>query len=130
MTSKSEALTEGIRVGVEAEFSPEHSQPRGDRWFFLYTITISNEGSDTVQLISRHWVITDATGDVEEVRGLGVVGEQPVIEPGQSYQYTSGCPLPTPYGSMQGSYQLVTSGGTRFDAEVARFELRDPGAIH
>jgi ApaG protein len=128
--SRSEALTDGIRVGAEAEFSPEHSQPVSDRWFFLYTITITNEGSETVQLISRHWTITDATGRVEEVRGLGVVGEQPVLDPGQSYQYTSGCPLATPFGSMQGSYQLVTSGGSRFDAEVARFDLRDPGAIH
>ena len=128
--STSEALTEGIRVGVEAEYSPEHSQPSANRWFFLYTITITNESPETVQLISRHWTITDATGEMEEVRGLGVVGDQPVLEPRESYQYTSGCPLPTPFGSMQGSYQFVTSGGSQFNAQVARFELRDVGAIH
>jgi ApaG protein len=128
--STSEALTDGIRVAVEARYSPEHSQPGGNRWFFLYTITIGNEGGEAVQLISRHWIISDGTGRVEEVRGLGVVGEQPVIEPGETYEYTSGCPLPTPFGSMEGSYQFVTAGGGRFDARIARFELRDPGAIH
>ncbi len=126
----SEAVTEGIRVAVDARYSPEHSQPEGDRWFFLYTITITNERQETVQLISRHWTIVDATGDEEEVRGLGVVGDQPVLEPGDSYEYTSGCPLQTPFGSMEGSYQFVTAAGTRFDARVARFDLRDPGAIH
>lgn len=128
--STSEALTAGIRVAVDARYSPEHSQPRANRWFFLYTITIGNEGAESVQLISRHWIITDGTGRVEEVRGLGVVGEQPVIAPGESYQYTSGCPLPTPFGSMEGSYQLVNEGGGRFDVRIGRFELRDPGAIH
>lgn len=128
--STSEALTGGIRVAVEARYSPEHSQAGGHRWFFLYTITISNEGGEPVQLISRHWTIRDGTGRVEEVRGLGVVGEQPVLEPGESYQYTSGCPLSTPFGSMEGSYQFVSAGGSRLDARIARFELRDPGAIH
>jgi ApaG protein len=128
--STSEAVTGGIRVAVEARYSPEHSQPGSNRWFFLYTITVTNEGSEAVQLISRHWTIADGTGRVEEVRGLGVVGEQPVLEPGESYEYTSGCPLPTPFGSMEGSYQFVTGGGNRFDARIARFELRDPGAIH
>ncbi len=128
--SNSEAITEGVRVAVEARYSPEHSTPDARRWFFLYTITVTNEGPETVQLISRHWTITDATGRVEEVRGLGVVGDQPVLEPRESYEYTSGCPLPTPFGSMEGSYQFVTAQGTRFDARVARFELRDPSAIH
>ena len=94
----SEAVTRGIRVEVSARYSPDHSRP-GNQWFFLYTVTISNEGEDTVQLVSRHWVITDGAGEVEEVEGPGVVGEQPVLEPGDSYQYTSGCPLPTPFGS-------------------------------
>jgi ApaG protein len=128
--STSEALTAGIRVSVEARYSPEHSQPASHRWFFLYTITIANEGAEAVQLLSRHWIIRDATGSVEEVRGLGVVGEQPVLAPGESYEYTSGCPLPTPLGSMEGSYQFVSARGTRFDAEIARFELREPRAIH
>jgi len=81
-------------------------------------------------LLSRHWVIRDATGRIEEVRGPGVVGEQPVIEPGQSFEYTSGCPLPTPFGSMEGTYQLVTESGIEFDARIAEFMLREPGAIH
>ncbi len=127
--SSSEALTEGVRVTVEARYSAEHSLP-GSRWFFLYTITIANEGSQAVQLVSRHWQIRDATGRVQEVKGAGVVGEQPVIEPGGSYEYTSGCPLPTPFGSMEGSYQMTRRGGDPFDARIERFELREPGAIH
>jgi ApaG protein len=126
--SSSEATTNGIRVQVESRYSPEHSRP--GQWFFLYTVTISNEASETVQLISRHWVIRDGNGRVEEVRGPGVVGDQPVLEPGDSYEYTSGCPLPTPFGSMLGSYQMVTAGGSHFDAEIAEFVLREPGAIH
>ena len=124
----SEAVTEGIRVKVEARHAPEHAEP--SRWFFLYTIRVSNEGQETVQLLSRHWLIRDATGRIEEVRGPGVVGEQPVIEPGESYEYTSGCPLPTPFGSMEGTYQLVTESGVEFDAQIAEFMLREPGAIH
>lgn len=126
--SGSEALTEGVRVQVESQFSAEHSKP-GESWFFLYTITIANEGEEPVQLVSRHWVITDASGNVEEVRGLGVVGEQPLLQPGESFQYTSGCPLPSPFGSMHGRYQMVTSGGRRFEADIAHFALRDPMAI-
>ena len=125
----SEAVTRGIRVEVVARYSADHSRP-GNQWFFLYTVTISNEGEDTVQLVSRHWVITDGAGEVEEVEGPGVVGEQPVLEPGDSYQYTSGCPLPTPFGSMEGSYQMVTGSGGKFDAEIAPFLLREPAAIH
>ena len=125
----SEALTRGIRVEVSARYSPDHSRP-GNQWFFLYTVTISNEGEDTVQLVSRRWIITDGAGEVEEVEGPGVVGEQPVLEPGDSYQYTSGCPLPTPFGSMEGSYQMVTGSGGKFDAEIAPFLLREPAAIH
>ena len=127
--SSSEATTRGVRVSVETRYSPDHSTP-GEQWFFLYTITIANEGEETVQLLSRHWVITDATGHVEEVRGPGVVGEQPVLGPGQAFEYTSGCPLPTPFGAMEGRYEMVTRDGETFDARVARFALREPGAIH
>ena len=127
--SNSEATTEGVRVEVNARYSPEHSKP-GTQWFFLYTITIRNEGARAVQLISRRWIITDATGRVEEVRGLGVVGEQPALEPGESFEYTSGCPLPTPFGTMEGTYQMVDASGARFDARIAPFVLREPGAIH
>jgi ApaG protein len=126
--SRSEATTQGIRVEVESRFSAEHSSP--GQWFFLYTIRISNLGNETVQLISRHWIIRDANGRVEEVQGPGVVGDQPILEPGQSYEYTSGCPLPTPFGSMVGSYQMVTNDGESFDADVAEFILREPGSIH
>jgi len=126
----SEAVTRGIRVTVSPHYAPEHSSPSGSRWVFLYTVRIANEGAEPVQLLSRHWIITDGTGRVEEVRGPGVVGEQPVIQPGQAYEYTSGCPLPTPFGSMAGTYQMVTGGGETFDAEIALFSLREPGAIH
>lgn len=128
--STSEAVTRGVRVHVRAEYSPSHSQPTHNRWFFLYTILISNEGDETVQLVTRHWIITDATGHVEEVRGPGVVGQQPVLEPGQSFEYTSGCPLSSPYGSMKGTYQMVTADGTEFDAEVAAFTLQAPFTVH
>ena len=125
----SEATTDGIRVQVEARYSAEHSQP-GSQWFFLYTVTVANEGQEPVQLVSRHWTITDGTGKVEEVRGEGVVGEQPVIRPGESFEYTSGCPLATPFGTMEGAYQMVTESGGSFEAEIAEFVLREPGAIH
>ena len=128
--STSECVTDGLRVEVQARYSPEHSQPSSNHWFFLYTIRISNESDETCQLVSRHWVIRDATGRVEEVRGDGVVGEQPVLEPGDSFEYTSGCPLGTPFGSMEGTYSMVTAGGAHFEAAIARFELREPGAIH
>ncbi len=127
----SEATTLGVRVQVRARYSAEHSDPLRSHWFFLYTIRIANEGDQPVQLLTRHWVITDATGHVEEVRGPGVVGVQPRLEPGEHFEYTSGCPLQTPFGSMEGSFQMVTEeedGG--FDAEVARFELREPHAVH
>ena len=126
----SEATTGGIRVEVRARYSPEHSDPAHSSWFFLYTIRISNEGDGPVQLLRRHWIIVDATGKTEEVRGDGVVGEQPVIGPGQSFEYTSGCPLGTPFGSMTGSYAMQREGGIEFDAEIALFELVQPTAIH
>lgn len=126
----SECVTNGICVGVEARYSQEHSVPEHSRWFFLYTITISNESDQTAQLLSRHWIITDATGKQEEVRGPGVVGEQPVLAPGEAFQYTSGCPLSTPFGSMEGSYEMVLEDESQFRARIARFELLEPTAIH
>ena len=129
----SEACTRGVRVQVRACYSPENSAPQRSQWFFLYTIRIANEGSEAVQLLSRHWIITDATGHVEEVRGPGVVGAQPLLAPGEGFEYTSGCPLQTPFGSMEGTFQMVLpeSGDDEgFDAEVARFELLEPRAVH
>lgn len=126
----SEAVTRGIRVRVLAQYVPERSDPGEGHWFFAYRIRISNEGDETAQLISRHWIITDAEGRVEEVRGAGVVGEQPVLAPGQTFEYTSFCPLPTAFGTMQGTYQMVTRGGTRFDAEIAAFTLAEPTALN
>ena len=122
--STSEALTRGVRVRVDARYSTDHSDPRQGQWFFLYTITIVNEGPDTVQLLNRHWVITNATGDVEEVRGPGVVGHQPTLNQGESFEYTSGCPLETAFGSMQGTYEMQVEGGETFNANVAGFALR------
>lgn len=128
--TSSEAVTSGVRVQVRARYSAEHSSPPQSRWFFLYTITISNEGRSTVQLINRHWTIVDGTGHTEEVHGPGVVGEQPVLEPGQRFEYTSGCPLPTPFGSMAGTFDMARRDGTRFEAEVGLFQLIRPGSIH
>ena len=126
----SEAVTGGVRVQVTARYSPTRSQPLRNLWLFLYTIEISNESADTVQLISRHWVITDAENRVEEVRGLGVVGQQPTLAPGESFEYTSSCPLQTPFGTMGGTYQMVTADGKRFDAKIATFTLSEPYTIH
>jgi ApaG protein len=128
--STSEAVTRGIRVQVQAEYSPAHSHPPQNRWFFLYTVNIANESDDTVQLVTRHWIITDAAGHVEEVHGPGVVVQQPILEPGQEFEYTSGCPLTTPFGSMRGSYQMVTADGSRFDAAIAEFPLQAPYTVH
>ena len=126
----SDAVTRGIKIHVESEYAPERSQPSQNQWFFLYTITITNEGPETAQLLTRHWIITDGTGHVEEVRGPGVVGKQPTLAPGESFTYTSACPLETPFGTMHGSYQMVTAGGERFDAEIAAFSLGQPHAIN
>ena len=124
--SSSETTTRGIRVRVAAEYCPERSQPFKNAWFFLYTVEISNEGQEKVQLVSRHWIITDAREQIEEVRGPGVVGKQPVLNPGQAFQYTSGCPLTTPFGSMRGTYQMVSEDGQNFDIEIAPFTLTEP----
>ena len=126
--NSSDAVTNHVRVEVESQYAPEHSQPFQHEWFFHYTVRISNEGDETVQLLTRHWIISDATGQTEEVRGEGVVGEQPVLRPGESFQYTSGCPLKTSTGVMRGTYQMVTEDGDRFDARDRA--LRAPRALH
>jgi len=126
----SEATTRGVHVRVEPQFDPERSNQEEEHWFFLYTVTITNQGEETVQLLRRHWIITDGEGQVEEVRGPGVVGDQPVLRAGESYRYTSGCPLPTSFGFMHGTYQMVTANGDEFDAEVAQFELSEPYSVH
>jgi ApaG protein len=126
----SEAVTNGVRVEVAARFAPEYSRPSEGVWFFYYTIRITNEGPRTAQLLSRHWIITDATGHVEEVRGPGVVGEQPVLAPGDSFQYTSGCRLKTPTGVMCGTYQMAGENGDAFDVEIAPFALDEPYTVH
>ena len=126
----SEAVTRGVRVFVVSQFDAERSEPSRNQWFFLYTIRITNEGSEVVQLLTRHWIITDGEGKVEEVRGPGVVGKQPTLKPGESFEYTSGCPLTTPFGVMEGTYQMVTEGGDHFDAKVAPFTLSEPYTVH
>jgi len=126
----SEAVTGGVRVFVRSQFVPERSRPELGEFFFAYTILIENRSQNRVQLISRHWVITDAEGRQEEVRGPGVVGEQPVLDPGESFQYTSACPLRTPFGAMRGTYQMVRADGSRFDAEIATFRLAQPYAVN
>jgi ApaG protein len=125
-TFSSEATTRNIRVRVDSQYDPGRSSPQQSHWFFLYTVSITNEGQDTVQLISRHWVITDGMGKVEEVKGPGVIGKQPMLAPGQSFEYTSGCPLTTPFGSMQGTYQMVNPSAEKFDIEIAPFTLSEP----
>jgi ApaG protein len=124
--STSEATTRNIKVQVKSQYDPRRSNPNQNEWFFLYTVRITNEGSDTVQLMSRHWVITDGMGKVQEVRGPGVVGNQPVLAPGESFEYTSGCPLTVPFGSMQGTYQMVNDREEKFDIEIAPFVLMEP----
>jgi ApaG protein len=122
--------TRGIRVEVRSEFVPERSSVKDQSYWFQYHVRISNVGAHTAQLISREWIITNANGEVERVKGPGVVGEQPVLAPGGSFEYTSFCPLNTPVGSMQGSYQMVTTDGERFDAVIAPFTLAVPNALN
>jgi len=114
-----------FRVEVAPQFLPEQSAPSQGIYSFAYTITITNTGEVPAQLISRHWVITDATGQIEQVKGLGVVGHQPLLKPGESFQYSSGCRLRTPSGTMHGSYFFVAEDGERFDSEVPMFVLDD-----
>jgi ApaG protein len=123
-----EAVTRDIAVTVTPLYSPERSSPSNSYFFWTYTINISNRGQGTVQLKTRRWRITDATGKEQEVQGAGVVGEQPVLKPGQSFEYTSGVPLQTPSGFMRGSYGMVTSEGEGFDVEIPAFSLDAPAA--
>jgi len=125
----SAALTEGIRVRVQSQYLSDQSSPRHERFVFAYTITITNEGLRTAQLRTRHSIITDGRGMVEEVRGDGVVGEQPRLTPGQTFQYTSGCVLTTSIGTMQGSYRMWREDGSYFDAVIAPFSLASPDAV-
>ena len=115
---------------VYARYDPSRSSPPQGQWFFLYTVTLANESEDTVRLLTRHWIIQDGRGKIEEIRGDGVVGETPLLAPGESYEYTSGCPLTTDFGSMRGSYGMVTADGERFDAEIGEFVLTESGAVN
>lgn len=124
-----ETVTQGIRVRVTPQYLEEESAPEDGRYFWAYTIEIVNEGSETVQLRMRHWRITDAAGRTEEVRGRGVVGETPVLKPGASFRYTSGCPLTTPSGIMVGSYHMTTEAGERIDVAIPAFSLDSPHAV-
>ncbi len=119
-----------IRIQVATSYIDEQSEPDSDRYVFAYTITISNSGAVAAQLISRHWIITDANGKVQEVNGDGVVGEQPYLKPGEAFRYSSGAVLETPVGAMQGLYRMETDGGVNFDAPIAPFTLAVPGLLH
>ena len=120
------AITREIRVEVEPIFLDDQSEPDESQYVWAYRVQIENEGNETVQLLTRYWHITDGMGRVQEVRGAGVVGEQPVLNPGESYEYTSGTPLPPPSGIMKGSYQMRTPSGEKFDIEVPAFSLDSP----
>lgn len=122
------SITRDIEVTVKPQFVPERSSPQNGYYFWAYTIEIANHGPDTVQLKTRYWRITDQLGRVQEVRGPGVVGEQPVLAPGESFEYTSGVPLPTPSGFMVGSYGMIGSRGEAFDIDVPAFSLDAPGS--
>jgi ApaG protein len=126
----SSAVTQGVRVEVKSEFRPDRSTPSARRYLFTYTVKISNQGPALAQLAWRHWIITDANGEHEEVRGEGVVGQKPRIAPGESFEYSSFCVLKTAFGSMRGSYRMVRDDGTEFEAEIAPFTLAQPGALN
>jgi ApaG protein len=126
----SEAVTRDIRVEVLSRYVPENSRPMEGELVFQYTVRITNQGTETVQLLSRHWIITDALDHVHEVQGPGVVGDQPTLHPGESYKYSSWCPLKTPTGMMRGTYQMIRADGERFDIEVAPFALKARSIIN
>ena len=126
----SEATTRGIRVEVIARYSPENSRPFEDTWVFQYTVRITNQSTETVQLLTRHWIITDALDRTREVKGPGVIGEQPTLAPGESFKYSSWCPLETATGMMHGTYQMVGPGGVEFDIEIAPFALKAPYTVN
>jgi ApaG protein len=126
----SNTLTRGVRIIVKPRYVPEQSEPAESQYLFAYHITIRNEGDQTVQLMTRHWVITNGEGKVDEVHGPGVVGYQPVLKPGEEFQYTSGCPLTTPVGTMHGSFQMTSESGAQFDAVIDAFRLAVPSALN
>jgi ApaG protein len=126
----STALTNGIMVTVRTQYIPERSSHSGRQFAFAYTVQISNQGEVTTRLESRHWIIKDSTGHIEEVRGAGVVGVQPRLRPGESFEYTSWCVLGTPSGEMRGTYQMVTDAGEEFDADIAPFRLYLPQTLN
>jgi ApaG protein len=119
-----------ISIHVDTTYLAEQSDPSADRYVFTYTITITNSGTVAAQLISRHWIITDAEDVTQEVKGLGVVGEQPLLRPGEHFEYTSGTALATPVGTMRGTYQMVAEDGNKFDAEIPQFTLSMPRVLH
>ncbi|MBK5929114.1 Co2+/Mg2+ efflux protein ApaG [Halochromatium salexigens] len=119
-----------IDVQALTRYLPEQSDPDGSRFTFAYTITISNTGEVPAKLLNRHWIVTDANGKTQEVRGAGVVGEQPYLQPGERFEYTSGTQIATPLGSMHGSYDMIADDGTRFDAVIRPFSLGDRSALH
>ena len=119
-----------ISINVDTAYLAEQSDPSADRYVFTYTITITNSGTVAAQLISRHWIITDAENVTQEVKGLGVVGEQPLLRPGESFEYTSGTAMATPVGTMRGTYQMVAEDGNKFDAEIPQFTLSMPRVLH
>lgn len=119
-----------VSVSSQSEYLPDQSDERAGRFVFAYTITIRNTGGVTAQLISRHWIITDSNNRVQEVKGLGVIGEQPLLEPGESFQYTSGAAIATPVGTMRGTYQMVAADGTHFDVPIPQFTLSMPRVLH
>lgn len=121
---------DSIEIKTACRFIPEQSDVEAERYVFAYHITIRNTGSVSAQLMSRHWIITDAEGAVQEVKGAGVVGQQPVLQPGEQFEYTSGCTIASPVGTMKGSYQMVTEDGTHFDAPIAEFTLAMPRTLH
>lgn len=121
---------EDIVVIVTPQYLPDQSEPNNQRFLFAYQVVVQNNGQQAAQLVSRHWVITDGEQRVEEVRGLGVVGKQPLIAPGEQFEYTSGCPLPTPIGTMQGTFHFVGENGVPFDVPIAEFVLTIPRVLH
>ena len=125
----SRAVTNGILVMVKSTYMPERSAPTLRRFAYAYTVTIANQGQETAQLLRRHWIITDSEGEVQEVEGEGVVGEQPVLGPGEAFEYTSWCVIATPTGSMSGRYEMEGAGGA-FDAEIATFRLGMPHSLN
>jgi ApaG protein len=129
-TPMSSALTRGILVTVRSEYIPARSSPHARQYAFAYTVNIANQGTVMAELKSRHWIITDSYGAVQEVRGEGVVGAQPVLRPGEEFEYTSWCVIATPTGTMRGSFQMVTRDGDRFDAEIAPFALTPPQLLN